>query len=156
MQNEKPKKTKSALKIALVSVGVISVGILLFFAILSQNGKETVSINSATVNIEIASSLQEKTKGLCCRDYLDENAGMLFVYSAPGDYRFWMKDTRIPLDMIWISSEKRVVHIEKSLQPSSYPQRFGSSVPSQYILETNAGWADKNNISIGDIAHFNF
>ena len=79
---------------------------------------------------------------------------MLFVYNKPGDYRFWMKDTKIPLDMFWINSDKQIVHIEKDVQPSSYPESFGSEEPAQYVLETNAGFAKKYQIQNRDIVAF--
>lgn len=79
---------------------------------------------------------------------------MLFVYDEPGDYRFWMKDTKIPLDMFWIDSNKQIVHIERDVQPSSYPKSFGSTKPAKYVLETNAGFADKYKIKNRDNVAF--
>lgn len=76
------------------------------------------------------------------------------MYDKPGDYRFWMKDTRIPLDMIWISPDKRIVHIEHSVAPETYPQTFSSPEPAQYILETNAGHAKKYNLKKSDNVAF--
>lgn len=119
-----------------------------------QNNEKLLKINGTKIVIEIATSSQEKQKGLCCRDSLPENQGMLFVYEKPGNYRFWMKDTRIPLDMYWISSEKKIVHIEDNVQPESYKKSFGTDIPSQYVLETNAGFAKKHNIRVGDTVEF--
>jgi uncharacterized membrane protein (UPF0127 family) len=65
-----------------------------------------------------------------------------------------MKDTRIPLDMYWINSEKKIIHIEHSVQPDSYPKSYGPKEPSQYVLETNAGFAKANNIQVGDVVQF--
>lgn len=79
---------------------------------------------------------------------------MLFVYDMPGSYAFWMKDTRIPLDIMWLNSEKEIVHIESNVQPASYPKTFVPKMPAQYVLETNAGYAQKYTIKIGDRVEF--
>lgn len=137
----------------LAAITLIISGVVIF-AISSQNRNDTIRIGNTTINVERAVSEAERQRGLCCRDFLAENAGMLFVYSQPGDYRFWMKDTRIPLDMYWISSEKKIVHIEQNVQPETYPQPFGTDKPAQYILETNAGFAKTHNIKVGDPVNF--
>lgn len=153
-QNDATKKTRWARKLALPVVLVITGGALLFFAIKSQSQYKTVTIKNIAVHAQLAQTSEEKQRGLCCRDSLPENSGMLFVYSQPGNYRFWMKDTRIPLDMYWINRQRKIVHIEHSVQPDSYPKRFSSPVPAQYILETNAGFAKKHHIQVGDVADF--
>lgn len=160
MQSEETEKTKSGRK-AFVIGGIIGSIIVivsfLYFAIASQNktsGLPVLRVNNQIIQIEFARSAQEKYHGLCCRDSLPEDHGMLFVHDQPGDYRFWMRDTRIPLDMYWISSQREIVHIEHSVQPDSYPQRFGAPVPAQYVLETNAGYAKQHGIEVGDTVSF--
>lgn len=153
MQNDAIKKTKSAHKLVVVVLATLFC-VIVFFAISSQNQVRTLRIGTTKLTIEIATSSQEKSQGLCCRDSLPKNSGMLFVYHQPGDYRFWMKDTKIPLDMYWINSEKRIVHIEHSVKPESYPESFGTEKSAQYILETNAGFAKSHNITIGDTVKF--
>src|SRR6218665_2857644 len=140
MQNDETKKTKSAPKLLIITsvLMILSVlGILVFFAIRSQIVNPNIRINNQVLDIKIAMTSQEKTQGLCCRDSLPVNQAMLFVYDRPGNYPFWMKDTRIALDMIWISSDKKIVHIEHNVQPASYPTSYTSKIPAQYILETN-------------------
>lgn len=154
MQNEKTKKTKLARRLFAGAAAVLVGLSVLFFATRAQNGLPTVRIDGVVVSVEIAKTSQEKQQGLCCRDSLPENRGMLFVYEKPGDYRFWMKDTRIPLDMYWISFEKKIVHIEQNVQPNSFPKHFGSGIKAQYVLETNAGFAKKHNVQVGDTVEF--
>lgn len=137
------KRIKLARKLV---VGVVAVVLLsvITFAIISQKNKITpLSINNREFIVEIANTSQKRERGLCCRDSLAADRGMLFVYDSPGDYRFWMKDTRIPLDIIWIDSDKRIVHIEESVRPETYPQSFSSKEPAQYVLELNAGTVNK-------------
>ncbi|MFO0971155.1 MAG: DUF192 domain-containing protein [Candidatus Saccharimonadales bacterium] len=174
MRNDVTKKTKSARKVLAIFAAA---AVLIIFAVLSQSllhhykKAEVASYNkSATIlqnrdniplylgdqvlHVSIARLPQEQQRGLCCRDSLDTNSGMLFVYDKPGDYRFWMKDTRIPLDMYWINGEKSIVHIEENVRPESYPRSFGSPKPAQYVLETNARFAKKHNIKVGDKIRF--
>ncbi len=155
MQKEAIKKTGLVRKFLFV-VGMTAVLIGLFFSIatMSQNEMTPLSIGGQELQVEIANSSQKRSRGLCCRDSLAEDQGMLFVYDKPGDYRFWMKDTRIPLDMFWVNSSKQIVHIERDVQPSSYPKAYGTKEPAQYVLETNAGFAQKYNIKNRDIVAF--
>lgn len=115
---------------------------------------DQVKINDTVINIEIAKTSQEKARGLCCRDSLGENNGMLFVYDKPGFYSFWMKDTKIPLDIYWINSDKRIIHIEENVLPASYPKAYVSKQMAQYVLETNAGFTKKYDIAVGDTVGF--
>lgn len=142
-------------KFLLVAVGV-TVMVSIFYGIATRSHKSysSLTIGGQELQVEIANSSQERSRGLCCRDSLPLNQAMLFVYDDPGDYRFWMKDTRIPLDMFWINSSKQIVHIEKSVRPSSFPKAYGTDEPAQYVLETNAGFADKYKIKNRDIVAF--
>lgn len=156
MQNDATKKTKWARKVFAFTILIISIIGIIFAKTLQNDGSnlKKLHVKNQNIVIEIAKTSQEKSKGLCCRDALEQNAGMLFVYEEPGDYRYWMKDTRIALDMYWIDSEKRIVHIEHSVRPETYPKEFGSPMPAQYILETNAGYAKKHNIKVGEQVDF--
>jgi len=120
----------------------------------SQNNNSVVLINNKYINVEIATSSQKQQSGLCCRDWLEKDSGMLFVYEYSAVRKFWMKNTRIPLDMYWIDSDKKIIHIENNVQPESYPKTYGPNQPSMYVLETNANFAKENSIEIGHRAIF--
>ena len=154
MQNDVTKKTKLARKLLAVAGLAIVVVLILFFAKLSQKEEFNLKINNSRLTVEIAKSSQQQKKGLCCRDFLAADAGMLFVHNEPGIYPFWMKDTRIALDMLWINSKKQIIHIEENVQPSSFPESFKSEAPAQYILETNAGYVQAHSIKVGDSVRF--
>lgn len=102
---------------------------------------------------EIADDRQERSQGLMHRENLPRDRGMLFVYELEGNYAFWMKNTLIPLDMIFIDKAQRVVGIVESAQPhTTEPRRVGT--PSRYILEVNGGWAEEHQVEIGDRVEF--
>ena len=153
MPSERTKKIKWAHS-ALAIIATVVVLTIIFIAINSQKTYTSLVVGNQTLQVEIANTSQKRQQGLCCRDSLPADQGMLFVYDKPGDYRFWMKDTRIPLDMIWIGSNKHIVHIEHSVAPESYPQTFSSPEPAQYILETNAGYAKKHGLKKSDNVAF--
>ena len=156
------KKTKSVPRRVLFFVGLTAlllVASTVFIVPFSKNKNATkshknmphVTIDEVTINVEIANSSQKRKKGLCCRDYLQKNSGMLFVYERPAILQFWMKDTRIPLDMYWINENKEIIYIEQNVRPESYPKSFGPAVPALYVLETNAGYAKEHRIHVGQI-----
>jgi len=142
------------LALKLIIVATTLVLFVVTIATLSHKSKRIITISSTKIFAEFATNSQERARGLCCRDSLPQNSGMLFVYDQPGNYRFWMKDTKIPLDMYWISSEKTIVHIEHMVLPSSFPASFGTDKKAQYILETNGGFAKAHTISVGDRVEF--
>lgn len=118
-----------------------------------------VKIKGQTFKVEVAKTPGQHTKGLSGRDSLPENAGMLFVFDKPDQYQFWMKNTKIPLDIIWINQDKKIVDFYKEAQPEpavpdSQLRRYGPSTSALYVLELAAGTVDKYHITIGDQVEF--
>lgn len=113
-----------------------------------------VKIGKIRIPVEIARNAVSVKKGLSGRDYLDTDSGMLFIFSQPDYYRFWMPNMNFPLDIIWIANG-RVAGISKNIIPEINmvkPKFYTPPKPVLYVLEVNAGFADKNNISVGDAA----
>ena len=104
--------------------------------------------------VEVADTDSERERGLMYRDNLGENQGMLFIYSEPGIHSFWMKNTLIPLDIIWLNTRKEVVSIRENVLPCGEEQCqiFKPENEATYVLEVKAGEAAKKNIKIGDWA----
>lgn len=114
---------------------------------LTFQSKEGKFISS--IDIELADNEERRAQGLMYRTEMKENQGMLFVFPYEEMQSFWMKNTVLSLDMIFINSKLEIVTIHKNTQPyatTSYP----STKPSQYVLETLAGYTDKHNIKVGD------
>jgi uncharacterized membrane protein (UPF0127 family) len=90
------------------------------------------------------------------RDQLREGTGMLFFFPATGDYPFWMKNTLIPLDLIWIDESHKVVHVAGNVPPCkadpcpSYPP----NAPARYVLELAAGMAGRHRVVTGSTLRF--
>jgi len=107
----------------------------------------------ARVRVEVVNTAATRSTGLMYRNHLDEDAGMLFVFSAPGDLRFWMKNTEIPLDMIFADSARRVLGIVANAEPYS-EKPVGVRGDSLYVLEVNGGFAARRGIAPGDRFEF--
>ncbi|WP_299380949.1 DUF192 domain-containing protein [uncultured Kiloniella sp.] len=118
--------------------------------------KDTLTIFSATgkahkFNIEIASTNEERSQGLMYRKNMAKNAGMLFVYNKPNNVTMWMKNTYIPLDMLFFNSEGKVVYIKENTTPHS-TKTIASGQDVIGVLELNAGTTFQLGIKVGDIA----
>jgi len=114
--------------------------------------KPYVQIDGIKIPVEIATSTTAIRKGLSGRVSLDADRGMIFVFSKPDKYRFWMPDMHFPIDIIWTNNGKIVGITENAsneFNPAN-PIFYTPQKPAQYVLEVNAGFAEKNNINIGD------
>lgn len=107
-----------------------------------------------TVAIETAISDYEQQTGLMYRHEMEENQGMLFVYDdeRPRPY-FYMKNTYIGLDLIYISADKKIVDINRDAKPLD-ETTLHSEAPAKYVLEVRAGMANKWDLKIGDDLSF--
>jgi len=110
----------------------------------------------ASVTAELAVTAAEREKGLMFREKLLADQGMLFVFEEEAKYAFWMKNTLIPLDMLWLDKERRIVHIWRNVPPCtkdpcpSYPpDRAG-----RYVLELAAGASDRFGLKLFDRLEF--
>lgn len=112
-------------------------------AVSKADGVHVVAVHApgGTINAEVASTSDEQALGLGNRQSLPANNGMLFPFAHPGDYGFWMKDMNFPLDMVWISSNKKVVSVTSDISPNTYPTVFYPPLAISYVLEINAGAA---------------
>lgn len=121
---------------------------------LKSLNKSYVNIGNIQVKVYLAKNDLERGRGLSYTKALLEDEGMLFVFDKSDIYQFWMKGMNYPLDIIWINDQKRIIHIEHSLSPETFPNLFSSESPALYVLEVNAGFCEKHQIKIGDIVSF--
>ncbi len=117
----------------------------------------TVIIQTPTARIpvvvEVARTPEEKATGLMHRQSLPEGHGMLFVYDQPSILSFWMKNTLIPLDILFIGSDLKIKTISENTPPcppdTACPS-YKSSESVQYVLEVNGGVAERQKVGVGD------
>ncbi len=108
-----------------------------------------LSKNKEFFLVELAKNEYEREKGLQCKKYLKKNEGMLFIWSDENYRNFWMKNTAIPLDLIFINSKFKIVDIYFNATPFS-KKSIRSQKRAKFVLELNSGIFKKKGFSIGD------
>lgn len=151
---------QGVLIVFLISVFILSVGARLPGQTPEAEIPETcqVCIKNSCFSVELAETQSQRQYGLMNREDLDPEKGMLFVFEKEGNYSFWMKNTLIPLDIIWINSSREIVHIERNAQPctSDYCPSFDPGKNASYVLEINGGLSEKYGINTGDKANISY
>jgi uncharacterized protein len=107
-----------------------------------------VSIGTKTFTLEVADTTPERTQGLMYRTSMPANHGMLFVFAQEEWLGFWMKNTEIPLDIIYLNKDRRVVSIHQ-MAPRDLTSTFAAA-PSKYAIELNLNTARTLNLKLGD------
>lgn len=116
-----------------------------------------IKIGLVDISVELARTSAEVQKGLSGRLSLDQDKGMLFLFDKADIYSFWMPDMHFPLDIVWISSGKKVIGISADVSNDfdpANPKFYRPSSPAQYVLEVNAGFAARTGIKTGDSVTF--
>ena len=130
--------------------------LLIFLVILTScSNQNRVIIDNGIekfrIEAEVANNLEERGKGLMSREFLDDNNGMLFIFDNENYHSFWMKNTLIPLDIIFISEELEIVDIVYAEPCTDDPcQSYKPVKPAKYVLEVNGNFTVKNDIKIGN------
>ena len=128
----------------------------------ATSSANSVIINGKVIEVEIVNTQALRTKGLSGRASLESGRGMFFVFDNKNiNAVFWMKDTLIPLDIVWIK-DKSVIGIVKNAQPPAPNtpddklEKYLSPGTIDYVLEVNSGFSDQNNIKVGDSVQMQF
>ena len=126
----------------------------------NESDNPTICFNddSNCFQIELATTSEQMSQGLMYRERLDMDKGMLFIFQNEGIYPFWMKNTLIPLDIVWINEDLTVVYIEKNAQPCG-PLSCPYITPdhdARYVLEINGGLAEQIGLDVGDKASIDY
>ncbi len=111
-----------------------------------------MTVRGHVFGVEVVETNLERAKGLMSRLYLAPDRGMVFAYDREQLLNFWMKNTLLSLDIVFLDAQKKVVSIQRNALPCKADPcwLYPSGAPAQYILELNAGMADRIHLSIGD------
>ena len=122
----------------------------------ASEGPRVIFPDGEVVRVEIAADDETRAQGLMYRSELRPGTGMLFFFPQDGEYPFWMKNTRIPLDIVWIDSARRVVHVKHDVQPCRVENcpSYAPNAIARYVLEVPAGVAKQHGIEAGDQLRF--
>jgi uncharacterized protein len=147
--------------------GIVILAVILFLIIDPFSKKESIDTeymfkkdgeltftdslnNSKTkIDIQIANNDYDRQLGLMFRKQMDENRGMLFIFPVEAKQAFWMENTYISLDMIFVNASNKIVTIHRNTQTLSR-QSYPSTAPAKYVLEVNSGYCLRHNINEGD------
>lgn len=173
MKSKKKKETMNKNKkiFIFVIVGILIITAIVAIFMLSNNKSKTTNEPKfkkqgelefirkddnqviSKIDIEVADKDSSRIKGLMYRTKMDENQGMLFIFPKEEIQSFWMKNTYISLDIIYVNNEKEIVKIYKNTIPRSV-NSLPSEKKSQYVVEVNGGYTDRYNIKEGDKINF--
>ncbi len=104
--------------------------------------------------VRTAQTPEDRERGLSGTESLAPYVGMLFIFPTEGQYSFWMKDMKYPIDIVWISAEKSIVHIEVNAKPEDFPKTYMPPKNAQYVLELPQGDAEKRGLTQGSLIDF--
>lgn len=138
-------------------IGAVLVLIALVASFVATNFKPTTSVGIAGANYQlwVADTLAEREQGLSGVTSLPKNGGMLFVFETERRWGIWMKDMQIPIDIVWLDADKKVVHIEPYVDPELDTNvTFLPDEAALYVIELASGEVDKAGIKVGQIAQF--
>ena len=120
--------------------------------------RDVVLPRGQVIRVETMIDTKDMLRGLMFRKSLAPDHGMLFIHTRPGNYPYWMYETYIPLDMIWMDATRHVVEIVPDAPPcktnASRCPHFGGNYLAQYVLELGGGMAAKYGVRIGDAISF--
>lgn len=139
-------KLRNAAFFVALSMGVASTGC-------ATKSDQWVELNGTRYQVEVADSEAERAQGLMFRDEMAEDRGMFFVHPANEMQAYWMKNTKIPLDILYFDPQLKLVSQSRYTPPCSAGDScppYPSSGPAQYVLELNAGQAEKLGLKEGD------
>ena len=130
---------------------LLSASLLLLAGCASAKGP-WVELNGKRYNVEIADDDAERARGLMFRDSMEESHGMLFIHDVEAPQAYWMKNTHIPLDILYFDDARRLVSQQRDVPPCSLGDAcppYPSTAPARYVLELNAGEAAKLELETG-------
>jgi uncharacterized membrane protein (UPF0127 family)/phosphatidylglycerophosphate synthase len=135
----------------------IAVILLIYISLLPQPADNVCFEDGFCIMAEIRDTPETRAQGLMHWESLEEDQGMLFVFEEPSRYTFWMMNMLIPIDIIFLDSEKRIVHIFENVQPCNEEpcDLYTPASEALYVVETKAGFSSRHNLEKGQQVYFN-
>jgi len=144
---------------AIAGLTAAGVGALLLCAKVGPVPDKVIKVffpNGTSVTAELAVTDAERARGLMFRESVPAGQGMLFVFEEESQHSFWMKNTKVHLDMIWLDGGRRVIHIERMVPPcvADPCPSYGPQLPARFVLELRGGEANVRGLAVGDRLEF--
>ena len=119
--------------------------------------KHNVSLDSSGKNkldIEFATTVSQQQVGLSGRPCIPKNGALIFIFPTDDKFGIWMKDMNFSIDVVWLDKDKKIVSLDKNMQPNSYPKVYYPKSDARYAIELNAGQADKIGLTEGQVLNW--
>lgn len=143
-------------KLLVIGIVLVLIGAIVSLIITQMKPRVNVKVGDGIFTARVVTDRDDLDKGLGGVNELNPNEAMLFVFEKDNKWPIWMKEMKIPIDIIWLDVDKTVVYMVKGAQPDSYPgEKFIPNDAARYVLEATAGTVDSRNIRIGSKAEFN-
>ena len=126
--------------------------LLLLLGGCASGGNHWVELAGARYHVELAQDDASRARGLMFRDHMDADRGMLFIHDAEEPQAYWMKNTKIPLDILYFDDDRKLVAQQRDVPPCSLGDgcpSYPSDAPARYVLELNAGEAARLQLKDG-------
>ncbi|AMJ56137.1 MULTISPECIES: DUF192 domain-containing protein [Stenotrophomonas] len=136
---------------------IFTLSLLALAGCASADGKHWVELAGTRYHVELAQNDETRARGLMFREQMDADRGMLFVHDREEPQAYWMKNTKIPLDILYFDSQRRLVGQQRDVPPCSAGDMcppYPSFNPALYVLELNAGQAAKLKLEDGAVLTF--
>lgn len=147
---------RPATTLVIISGSILAVvAIAVYFISTNVRPTSSLQVGSGMYRVWLADTEQARVQGLSGVGRLKANGGLLMDFKEDGNNGIWMKDMLIPLDIIWLDSNKKVIHVEQNVSPDlGTSKTFMPEAWSRYVLELSAGSAEKSAIKVGQTASF--
>ena len=120
-------------------------------------GQSWVELGGQRYTVEVANTDEERARGLMFRDVMADDHGMVFIHEEQMPQSYWMKNTRIPLDILYFDNDRKLVAQQRDVPPCSLGDAcpsYPSNAPARYVLEVNAGQAERLKLKDGAVLKF--
>lgn len=139
-----------------IGLVLVLVGLFISFTVTAFKPTTDVRLGSGAYSLMLANTDASRTQGLSDVNKLSPNGGLLMAFDTDDTHGIWMKDMHMPLDIVWLDSNKKVVYIVKNAPPEVPVKTvYQPKSPARYVIELSAGSVDKAGIKVGDTAQFN-
>jgi uncharacterized membrane protein (UPF0127 family) len=158
MTGKEPQRRLSTYTIGLIitsAVVLVIAGVALIKVLPENMSRSNVQLGNGTFTVRIAKTVQERDMGLSGIAHLNSNQALLMIFPSEAKWGIWMKDMKIPLDIVWLNQTKQVTYIvEDALPKDSTNIIFTPYQSSLYVIELTAGSVQKESIKVGQTATF--
>lgn len=133
---------------------LVIVGLAYIFIANYMRPHVTLRLGDGVFRAELARTSEEHIRGLSGHTALPSNHAMLFVFDHDAKHKMWMQGMRMDIDIVWLDSDKEVVHIVRRASPDSYPNVFKPETEARYVVELASAVSTARNIHVGMRAEF--